>query len=73
MNIGKDANGGIQKLSWGPSKMQTCGRSEENTSLLDLRDEGVTVRDMTQLPDSGISLESWGISLLVSQACRPGF
>ena len=40
MNIGKDANGGMQKLSWGPPNMQTCGRSVENTSLLDLRDGG---------------------------------
>ena len=54
MNIGKDANGGMRQLSWGPPKMQTCGRSVENTSLLDLRDGGVIVRDMTQLHDLGI-------------------
>ena len=43
MNIGKDANGGMRKLSWEPPKMQTCGRSAENTSRLHLRDgEGVS-------------------------------
>ena len=75
MNIGKDANGGMRKLSWEPPKMQTCGRSAENTSRLHLRDGGggVTARGMTQLHDLGISLESWGCPLLMSWACRPGF